>query len=313
MSNITIQDELKKNVSLMMPEFQKSLPAHIKSDKFVRAVQNAIVNNPSLASCERNSFFAACMKSAELGLMPNGKEAAIVPYKNKQGQHIATYIPMYEGLLKLVRNSGEIKAIVTELVYENDKFDYWIDETGPHLQHRPSYKKRGNFELVYCIVTTKDGAAYIEIMTPEELEKVEKQSRAQNGPWKDWRDEMIKKSVFRRLFKRLPKSSDLDQDLLERSLAADEEMDFRDVGGSDEPKAKAEPQSRLKGLLGVKGNKKVEPENKQVNDKPKEEAKTEVIPPEAKQQPEPPSEVFDAQFEESIPNFAPGNGDNIPI
>src|SRR5690606_973564 len=173
--------------------------SHIKPEKFVRAIQNAIMNTKDLMSIERNSFYAACMKSAELGLMPNGKEAAIVPYKGT-----ATYIPMYEGLLKLVRNSGEIKSIVTELVYSKEDFEYWIDESGPHLKHKPKFRDRGDLDLVYCVVTTKDGAAYIEVMTMEDIDKVKAQSKAANGPWKTWPEEMMKKSAFRRLFKRLP-------------------------------------------------------------------------------------------------------------
>ena len=246
---------LKNNIEAMKPQFVKSLPSHVKPEKFVRAIQNAVMNTKDLVNIERNSFYSACMKSAELGLMPNGKEAAIVPYKGT-----ATYIPMYEGLLKLVRNSGEIKSIVTELVYSKENFEYWIDEDGPHLKHNPKFRDRGNLDLVYCVVTTKDGAAYIEVMTMEDIEKVKAASRAQNGPWKTWPEEMMKKSVFRRLFKRLPKSSDLDQDLLERSLEADQEMDFRDVGSSGEVKAKPVQQSRLKGMLGMEAEVNTEAE-----------------------------------------------------
>ena len=45
----------------------------------------------------------------------------------------------------------------------------------------------------------------------DEVEKVRKTSRAGAfGPWKDWWDEMAKKTVIRRISKRLPSRADVD-------------------------------------------------------------------------------------------------------
>ena len=56
-------------------------------------------------------------------------------------------------------------------------------------------------------------------MSLGEIEKVRKVSRAANkGPWVDWWEEMARKTVLRRLSKRLPMSTDLD-DLIRRDDA----------------------------------------------------------------------------------------------
>ena len=45
----------------------------------------------------------------------------------------------------------------------------------------------------------------------QEIEKIRNVSRAKNGgPWKDWYEEMAKKSVIRRLAKYLPQSTDIE-------------------------------------------------------------------------------------------------------
>ena len=58
----------------------------------------------------------------------------------------------------------------------------------------------------------------VEIMNGEQLDKIRKVSRSGNdekgnpkGIWKQWPEEMAKKSVLRRIAKYLPSSADVDQ------------------------------------------------------------------------------------------------------
>jgi hypothetical protein len=54
-------------------------------------------------------------------------------------------------------------------------------------------------------------------MSLEEIEKVRKVSRAaSNGPWVAWWGEMARKTVMRRLSKRLPMSTDLEDEIFSR-------------------------------------------------------------------------------------------------
>ncbi len=206
-STITPIDALKKDIRSMEPQFKAALPAHISAEKFTRVAITALSTSPGLASCERNSLFAACMRAAQEGLLPDGREAAIISFSNK-----ATFIPMVSGILKKVRNSGELSSITAQILFEKDKFKYWVDSDGEHLEHEPNlFSDRGSEIGVYALAKTKDGGVYIEVMTNQQIEQIRQSSKSKDsGPWKQWAGEMAKKTVIKRLSKRLPMSTDLD-------------------------------------------------------------------------------------------------------
>jgi recombination protein RecT len=199
---------LKGTLKQMEPQFKAALPSHVKSEKFTRVLMTAVSNNPKLGDASRPSLLGACMKLAEMGLLPDGKEAAIVMFKNQ-----CQPMPMVSGLMKLIRNSGELASLSANPVYTNDEFNYEINnKDGEVLVHKPQLRgDRGEFELVYAMATTKDGGVYVEVMSKEEVEKVRASSRSKDGgPWKTWYEQMAVKSVIRRLYKKLPSSTDLD-------------------------------------------------------------------------------------------------------
>lgn len=211
-------DVLKKTLSQMKSQFEMALPKHIDVDRFVRVLQTGISQNPNLVKANRESLLAACMSLAQQGLIPDGKEAALVPFGDK-----ITPMPMVAGLLKKIRNSGELKSITAQVVYKNDKFRYWVDLNGEQIQHEPNFfDDRGPAIGVYALATTKDGGLYVEVMTNADVEKIKKSSRsAGSGPWVTFAEEMMKKSAIRRLAKRLPMSTDIEQ-----TLSSDDERDF---------------------------------------------------------------------------------------
>jgi recombination protein RecT len=202
-------DEVRNSLTKMAPQFKMSLPAHIPVEKFLRVAQTAITMNPNLLKADRQSLFAACMLLSQQGLMADGKEAALVPFGDK-----VTAMPMLAGLLKKARQSGEIASIFSEIVYECDRFKYWIDSEGPHIEHEPlMFGDRGKMIGSYAFAKTKDSASYIEVLSMADIEAIKKSSRSANiagSPWMTFPSEMIKKISLRRLLKRLPSSTDLD-------------------------------------------------------------------------------------------------------
>jgi recombination protein RecT len=199
---------LREFLDNRMAEIKTALPAHMSPERFIRVVLTAAQINPDILACERQSLWNACMRAANDGLLPDGVEGAIVPYKSK-----ATWIPMYQGLLKKFRNSGEFKWVTAGIVHEGDEYDHWIDETGEHFRHRPSDDSTGKkVRRVYALATTKDGGSFIADLSLAEINKRKAMSRAsrEDAPWKLWEAEMQKKTALRVLSKLLPKSSDLD-------------------------------------------------------------------------------------------------------
>jgi recombination protein RecT len=198
--------EVRAAVERMAPQFKAALPAHIPVERFVRTTLTAVQTNPDLMEADRRTLFAAATRAAQMGLLPDGREGAIVTFSGK-----CQFMPMLGGILKLVRNSGELASIDAQIVYKADKFTY---RPGIDLvpQHEPDwFGDRGEVVGVYAVAKMKDGAAYVEILSKKQVEQVRAVSRSKNaGPWSTWWDEMARKTAIRRLAKRLPLSTDLD-------------------------------------------------------------------------------------------------------
>lgn len=220
-NNITVY---RADLTAMQPEFAKSLPAHIPAERFVRTTITALQNNPKIMNCDRQSVLSSCMKAAQDGLVLDGREAALVEFSGK-----AQYMPMVAGIMKLVRNSGQLSSLTAQVVHEKDAFSY-----NPAIdiapQHQPDwFGTRGKIIGVYAVAKLKDGSTVVEVMSRDEIEAIRKRSRASSsGPWvTDWA-EMARKTAIRRISKYLPKSTDRDDDarIFQAIERDDEDFDF---------------------------------------------------------------------------------------
>lgn len=209
-------DEARHQLQIMEGQFKAALPAHIPVERFARVVMTALQNSPLLLKCERRSLWNAAMKAAQDGLLPDGREGAMAPYKDKRGNFQAQWMPMILGLRKKARNSGEIATWDAHCVYENDEFAFELGDE-PFIRHKPALGDRGKIIAAYSIAVLKDGSKSREVMSIKEIEGVRLKSKAQKGPWDDavFYPEMVRKTVARRHSKMLPMSSDLD-DLIRR-------------------------------------------------------------------------------------------------
>lgn len=199
---------IRQNLEVMAPQLQAALPEHVSVEKFTRVAMTAIQTNPALQKADRASLFGAITKIAQDGLYPDGREAAIVMFGST-----ATAMPMIAGVLKKVRQSGEVAKISAQVVHENDFFEvsYGFDEDVTH-RPPPLNEPRGEPIGAYATAVLKDGSKLLEVMSHEEIEKVRAVSRSgKNGPWVTWWGEMARKTVMRRLSKRLPMSTDLEE------------------------------------------------------------------------------------------------------
>ena len=213
-------------IAARKPELAKMLPSHINIDTLERAANNALMRNPEIAECEPVSVYDSVMRCAQDGLIPDGKEAAIVVYKGKDGKK-AQYQPMIDGVLKRLRQSGLVESIAAKAVFEGDEFDYWFDEDGEHVKYRPNLDATGDrkFRLAFAYAKLKGGEMIVEVMVKSEIDRVKGASRAGNssyGPWAQWYDRMAVKSVLHRLARRLPSSSEVFSmvETLERDIDA---------------------------------------------------------------------------------------------
>ena len=218
-------EQIRAQLVAMTPEFRNALPSHIKPEKFQRVVMTVVQQNPDLLNADRRTLFASCIKCAADGLVPDGREAALVIFNTKVKQDgkdvwikAVQYMPMIAGLQKRARNSGEIAGIITQVVHENDEFIQQPDDFEQPVRHRPPALgvDRGKMIGAYAMAKLKDGTVLAEVMDISDIEKVRAVSRSKDregnvyGPWKDWFDQMARKTVFRRLSKWLPMDADLE-------------------------------------------------------------------------------------------------------
>lgn len=230
----------------MEKQFRSALPSHIDTHKFLRACVTAVQNTPDLQQAQYESIIASCQKAAADGLIIDNREAALVVFNSKaaNGQWVKTaqYMPMLNGILKKARQSGEISTISAHVVYQNDTFEYWVDEEGTHFKHRPELMgDRGDRVLAYAVAKLKDGSTQLEVLTKEDIEKVrgvsksgsDKKTGAPIGIWAQWPDQMWKKTALRALCKLLPSSTDKESDLYQTLEADNENYDLGDGDAID--------------------------------------------------------------------------------
>jgi recombination protein RecT len=231
---------IRQNLEVMAPELKAALPKHVTVEKFSRVAMTAIQQNPELIAADRRSLFGAVVRLAQDGLLPDGREAALVIFntKNRSGgwDKKVQAMPMIAGVLKKIRQSGDVAKVGAQVVCENDHF-VWKLGFEEDVEHTPPAldKPRGKVIGAYATAVLKDGSRLLEVMSLEEIEKVRAVSKSKDkGPWVSWFEEMARKTVMRRLSKRLPMSTDLEDEVFSRdeTLAhVEDKRDFEVIEG----------------------------------------------------------------------------------
>lgn len=170
----------------------------------------ALQANESLRECTAISIRNSIINVASVGLSlsPALKLAYLVPRKGKAYLDIS-----YRGLVKIAMDSGAVLAAKAELVYANDKFEYVDGFTPPIHKFNPfdSIEKRGEIIGVYVLAKLASGITQVETLSREEIEKIKAVSKASNGPWVEWFEEMVKKSAIKRATKMWPTTERLSK------------------------------------------------------------------------------------------------------
>lgn len=138
-----------------------------------------------------------------ISLNPALADAYLVPRDNMVCLDIS-----YKGLIKVATESGAMKWVQAELVYEKDTFVYKGPAVMPEHHSDPFDDDRGPVKGVYCIAKTADGDILTEVMNKDQLQKVKNASPAykrNSGPWIEFEGEMSKKAVIKRASKRWPR------------------------------------------------------------------------------------------------------------
>lgn len=206
----------------MMDKLKDVVPSHMKPESFVRVVINQLNLNPKLGLCTPASFVGSILSLAAIGLEPDGYRAHLIPYGS-----ICKYQLDYKGIVELVMRSGQVSHVSADVVRDGDVFQW---SKGRLIDHVPWVARRdkdkpkdpGPVFLVYALACFKDGSERAELMSEEDVLAIRdgsegwkafKDGKIQDIPWNpefpQKAFEMYKKTVFKRLSKWLPLSSDV--------------------------------------------------------------------------------------------------------
>lgn len=208
----TIEDYMKK----MAPAMAQALPKHMDIDRLTRLAMTTIRTTPALKDADVGSLLGAVMQAAQLGLEPGLMgHCYLLPFNNKnKGIKEVQFIIGYKGMIDLARRSGHIKSIYAHAVYSNDEFDYELGLESK-LVHKPTMNAdKGEFVGAYAVAHFKDGGYQFEFMSKADIEKRKGRSKAANSkfsPWTSDYEEMAKKTVVRHMWKYLPISVEVQQ------------------------------------------------------------------------------------------------------
>jgi recombination protein RecT len=199
-------------------------PHKMDADAFKECTVDQFYKNPRLKSCTIQTLNVALLRCARLGILPDGWCAHLVPFKNSKlskeaGKDVydVTLVIDYKGFNTLAIRSGYVSCIHSEIVRANDYFTY---ENGI-VKHRPNIfaptEERGAIVGVYAVARMHDGAEKFEVMNLEQVYNVRGRSASYQAsqkfdittPWDTDPEEMIKKTVVRRLIKYIPTTPEL--------------------------------------------------------------------------------------------------------
>jgi recombination protein RecT len=203
---------MQQYIKSMEGEIKKALPSVLTPERFTRMVLSALSTNPKLGTCTPNSFLAAMMAAAQLGLEPNTPlgQAYLLPYNNKGNMEVQFQLG-YKGLIDLAYRSGEVEIVQAHIVYANDTFEYQYG-LDPKLVHIPADSDRGDPVKVYAMFRTKSGGSGFDVMSMDDVRAhAAKYSKAYGtgfSPWKTNFEEMAKKTVLKKVLKYAPLKSD---------------------------------------------------------------------------------------------------------
>ena len=201
MSNmVKAQERIEKRVRMSEPLLKR---IGVSVEQYERIVLNALIRVPKLADCTGHSLETAVVACVEAGLVPDGREAAIIPFKDT-----ATLIPMIGGKLRLARQATPGLSVRARCVYRGD---HWEHEDGlkPILRHRKTDDSSVDPKDIIAAyaIGRAPGAADPdwEVLYRPELDRYRARSRAtSHSPWKSDYGEMAEKTVLGLLLKRYP-------------------------------------------------------------------------------------------------------------
>lgn len=194
-------------------QFAMALPKHIKVDLLLRIALTAINKLPKLADCTQDTLFGSIMDLAQMGLVPDGRTAYLVPFWHSRSKTLrCQYIVGYQGFIDLAYRHPLVKGIRFNAVHEKDLFEY-EDGLESKLIHRPTDDEDpGKLTHAWAVCELEGNGRTFVVLNRRQV--MEAKASAQDAdkawsPWVEHEESMWAKTAVRALAKRMPRSAEL--------------------------------------------------------------------------------------------------------
>lgn len=196
---------------------QNDLVRMIGIDRLKREASFAIqsINSNDYLSKATPVSVAKCIYNLALtglSLNPISKLSYITP--RKVGDNVeAILMPSYQGLVKLIADTGSVNTVYAYPVYEGDEFSV---EYGSDVKvfHKPKFNSK-TITHVYAVAVLPDGTKVIEVMGKDEVYDIRDRSdsyrayrdnKVKSCIWITDEGEMFRKTAIKRVTKYVPKT-----------------------------------------------------------------------------------------------------------
>lgn len=210
------------NIAELLKPRKNDIEKMIDPVRFIKELGFAVQacnSNKILMSASRASIAQAVYNVALTGLSlnPISKLAYLVP-KYIKGEWQAVLYPSYQGLVKLITDTGSCKNVYSHCVFEGDDFTCSLG-TRYEIHHIPLFKTK-KITHVYAVAILNDGSNQVEVMSASDVEEIRdksdawkafKEGKTPTCIWKDYEGEMFRKTICKRITKYLPKTEQFDK------------------------------------------------------------------------------------------------------
>jgi recombination protein RecT len=185
-------DNVVARIESERDDITRLLAGKVGTDKFIRAAATVLRTTPALLKCKPSSVMACLLVAAQLGLEPGGPLPGVylVPY----GQECTLIISVH-GFRKLLYSAGALD-VQTYLIRKGDEIGQESTPEGVRVQWKSADPLDDARETVGALAEIRfpGGGIIQELMSKAQLDKRAKMG----GPvWRQWRDEMDRKTVLR--------------------------------------------------------------------------------------------------------------------
>lgn len=210
-----MSSSLETNITSILNNSEAGFQRIARNQKLVRWAEESQFalqsyhRNTKLQQCVPQTIQDAIINVAAVGLSLNPalQYAYLVPQSVKVGDKYQNHCQLrisFQGLIKVVTDSGIAEWAVADVVKKSDKFSFNGKWSKPEHIMEP-FGERGESVGVYCTIKLTSGDYLTEVADWSEVLKA-KAAAATTYVWDSWPDEMAKKFIVKRASKQWPKT-----------------------------------------------------------------------------------------------------------